>query len=189
MASILEVYGICFGLMTHPTSYIIEPFDPAKHRREEFDCSVEALNDYLKKRARKEMEGSLAACFVAVPADEPGRIAGFYTLSAATIGTVDLPEAMTRKLSRYRDFPATLLGRLARSVAFKGMGIGDRLMMSALARAASSSLEIAAWAMVTDPKDDSARRFYQSFGFSELDESRMFIPMKNVAVMLGAKAP
>lgn len=189
MPSNQESFGIGFASVIHQASYIIEPLDPSKHGRDEFDCGVDALNDYLKKRARKEMEAGLAACFVAVPADEPGRIAGFYTLSAATIGTVDLPEAVTRRLPRYRDFPATLVGRLARSVTFKGMGIGDRLMMSALARAATSSLEVASWAVVTDPKDEAARRFYQTFGFSDLDGSRMFIPMKDVAVMLGANAP
>ena len=131
----------------------------------------------------------MAACFVAVPVDEPGRIARFYTLFVVTIGTTDVSEAMTRKLSRYRDFPATLVGRLARSEAFKGMGIGDRLIMSALARAATSSLKVASWAVVTDPKVEAARGFYQAIGFSEVAGSRMFIPTKVVAVMLGAQTP
>ena len=112
--------------------YLIEPLDPSKHRREEFDCGVGALNDYLKKRARKEMDVGLAVGFVAVPESDPGCIAGFYTLSAATIVTTELPEAVTKKLPRYGEFPATLLGRLARSTAFKGQGLGDRLMMSAV---------------------------------------------------------
>ena len=173
----------------HQQPYHIEPLDPSKHRRDEFDCGVDALNDYLKKRARKEMDAGLAVCFVAVPESDPGCIAGFYTLSAATVLTAALPESLTKRLPRYGDFPATLVGRLARSVAFKGKGIGDRLMMSAFARAATTSLEVASWAVVTDPKDDAARRFYQTFGFSRLDENRMFIPMKDVAVMLGANAP
>lgn len=169
--------------------YLIEPLDPLKHRREEFDCGVEALNDYMKKRARKEIEAGLAVCFVAVPESDPGCIAGFYTLSAATILTTALPEAVTKKLPRYGEFPATLLGRLARSTAFKGQGLGDRLIMSAFARAAHAADEVASWAIVTDPKDDKARRFYGEFGFSELSENRLLMTMKQVKALLSANAP
>lgn len=53
--------------MSDSRKYLIEPLDPSKHRREEFDCGVDPLDDYLKKRARKEMDAGLAVCFVAVP--------------------------------------------------------------------------------------------------------------------------
>jgi len=171
--------------MSDSRNYLIEPLDPSKHRREEFDCGVDALDDYLKKRSRKEMDAGLVVCFVAVPENDPGCIAGFYTLSAATILTTALPEVMTRKLPRYGEFPATLLGRLARSTHFRGQGLGDRLMISALARAAHGAEEVASWAIVTDPKDDNARRFYEEFGFSELNANRLFVTMKQVKVLLG----
>lgn len=175
--------------MSEPQKYLIEPLDPSKQRREEFDCGVDALNDYLKKRARKEMDAGLAVCCVAVPESDPGCIAGFYTLSAGTILTTALPEAVTKKLPRYGEFPATLLGRLARSKAFKGQGLGDRLMMSAFARAAHAAEEVASWAIVTDPKDDNARRFYEEFGFSVLGANRLFMTMKQVTTLLSANAP
>src|SRR5882757_992746 len=92
--------------------FFIEPLDPAKHRREAFDCGVVALNEFLRTRARKEAEAGMSACLVAVPRSEPTRIAGFYTLSAAIIQRTDLPEALTKKLPRYHELPATLLGRL-----------------------------------------------------------------------------
>jgi ribosomal protein S18 acetylase RimI-like enzyme len=175
--------------MAAPLKYLIEPLDPSKHRRDEFDCGVDALNDYLKKRARKEMDAGLAVCFVAVPESDPGCIAGFYTLSAATILTTALPEAVTKKLPRYGEFPATLLGRLARSTAFRSQGLGDRLMMSAFARVAHAADEVGSWAMVTDPKDDIARRFYEEFGFSELGANRLFMTMKQVKSLLSVNAP
>lgn len=175
--------------MSNSSHYVIEHLDPSKHRREEFDCGVGALNDYLKKRARKEMDAGLAVCFVAVPESDPGCIAGFYTLSAATILTTALPEPVTKKLPRYGEVPATLLGRLARSTVFKGQGLGDLLMMSAFARAAHAAEEVASWAMVTDPKDENARRFYEEFGFSELGASRHFMTMKQVKSRLSSTAP
>jgi predicted GNAT family N-acyltransferase len=170
--------------------FIIEPLDPAKHRRDEFDCGVPALNDYLKTRARKEMDAGVAVCFAAVPENEPGRIAGYYTLSAALIKRVELvDEKLLKKLPRYPDFPATLLGRLARSLDFKGRGLGDRLMVSAMNRAASGSQEIASWAMITDPKDGKAVDFYAGFGFLPLNETRMMMPMARIRVLLGSNAP
>jgi ribosomal protein S18 acetylase RimI-like enzyme len=176
--------------MNERPRFIIEPLDPAKHRREEFDCGVPALNDYLKTRARKEMDAGVAVCFVAVPENDPEKIAGFYTLSAAAIRRVDLvDDKLLKKLPRYRDFPATLLGRLARSLDFKGCGLGDRLMVSALERANSSSLEVASWAMVTDPMDDQAAGFYTGFGFRFLTETRMFLTMAQIRALLGSNAP
>ncbi len=175
--------------MTVQPPFRIEPLDPAKHRREEFDCGVPILNDYLKTRARKEMEARVAVCFVAVPEADPGCVAGFYTLSSATVLATDVPEELRRKLPRYPEFPATLLGRLARSLQFKGQRLGDRLMISALERAVAGASDIASWSMVTDPKDENARRFYAEFGFSSLNEHRMFMPLKMAADWLKAKAP
>src|SRR2546428_679454 len=121
--------------MTSDIKYSIEPLNPAKHRRGEFDCGVTALNDFIRTKARKEMETGTSACFVLVPETDRGCIAGYYTLSAATVFSAELPESMVRKLPRYRELPATLLGRMARDVNFKGQRIGDRLMADALGRA------------------------------------------------------
>lgn len=175
--------------MKNALPFIIEPLDPAKHRREEFACGVEALDGYLRTRARKEMDAGVAVCFVAVPEDEPERIAGYYTLSAASIRRADLAdEKLLKKLPRYPDFPATLLGRLARSLDFKGQGLGDRLMISAMARAEAGAREVASWALVTDPKDEAAADFYAGFGFITLAGTRMMMPMSNIRVLLDPNA-
>lgn len=168
-------------------AFIVEPLNPAKHRREEFDCGVAAMNDFLWLRARKEMEAGTSACFVMVPDDEPAVIAGYYTLSAATIQRTALPESVTKKLPRYNELPATLLGRLARDLRFKGQQIGERLMASMLHRSVKASGEVASWAIVTDPKDEKARAFYACFGFQPLTESRQFIPMKSAAQWISAR--
>jgi predicted N-acetyltransferase YhbS len=133
------------------------------------------------------MEARASACFVLVPLDDPGRIAGYYTLSAAEIITAELPEVLAKKLPRYRSLPATLLGRLARDIAFRGQGAGNRLIMDALARAFAGSSEIGSVAVVTDPKDERAAAFYQGFGFIRLNDRRLTLPMKDVARLLLGK--
>jgi predicted GNAT family N-acyltransferase len=167
--------------------FIVEALNPSKHRREAFDCGVEALNEFLRTRAGREMEAGTSACFAMVPQSTPTQIAGFYTLSAATIRRAELPEALLKRLPRYPELPATLLGRLARSLEWKGQGLGDRLMLSALTRTAAAAQEVASWAVVTDPKDQQARRFYESFGFRALTAERLFVPMKEVVAQLSAR--
>ena len=166
--------------MSDSPQYIIEPLDTTRHRRAEFVCETPELTDFLQKRARKEMEGRASACFVLVAANDLGRIVGYYTLSQTSVIAQKLPEAMTKKLPRYPELGATLLGRLARDLAWRGKGIGRLLLVDALRRSVRLSAEAGAVVVVTDPKDQSARTFYQAYGFQPLDERRLFIPMKDL---------
>ncbi len=168
--------------------FLIQPLDPAIHRREEFGCESPELTAFLQKQARKEMEAGASACFVLVLKTYPGRIAGFYTLSAAEINATELPEKLAKKLPRYAKLPATLLGRLARDSAFQGRGIGDRLMFNALARAWSSSRELGSMAVIADPKNEKAAAFYRDFHFLSLKPSRLFLPMREVEQLLANRA-
>lgn len=58
-------------------------------------------------------------------------------------------------------------------------------MVDALKRAYESSSVIGSVAIVVDPKDHRAAKFYAEFGFKPLDGSRMFLPMKTVPEWLG----
>jgi Mg2+ and Co2+ transporter CorA len=60
-------------------------------------------------------------------------------------------------------------------------------MISALTRALEGAKQVASWAVVTDPKDEKARRFYGAFGFKPLTAERMFVSMKDVAAQLNAR--
>jgi predicted N-acetyltransferase YhbS len=171
--------------MADQPQFTFEILDPAVHRREEFACESPELTAFLQTRARKEAKSRTSACFVLVPVADPGQIAGYYTLSATTLELEKLPVELTRKLPRYPRLPATLLGRLARALAFKGQGIGDLLMVDALKRAYENSSVIGSVAVVVDPKDDHAAKFYGTFGFKPLDGRQMFLPMKAVPEWLG----
>jgi GNAT superfamily N-acetyltransferase len=164
--------------------YCIERLDPAKHRRDQFHCESRELTEFIQKRAYREMEARTSVCFVLVPLADSGRIAGFYTLSAAEISAHHLPGHLARRLPRYGQMPATLLGRLARDEAFRGQGMGDRLMEDALARALAGSAEVGSIGVITDPKNDWAARFYGEFGFHQLTGGRLFLPMAEIVRLL-----
>jgi len=111
-------------------------------------------------------------------------IAGYYTLSQYAIDAGELTsEVATRlRVPKYEKLPATLLGRLARSLEFKGAGLGELLLMGALKRALEHSRNIASLAVVVDSKDEKAKAFYRAYGFIDLPDhpNRLFIPMHTV---------
>jgi predicted GNAT family N-acyltransferase len=158
-----------------------EPLDK-KHDRAAFSCEHERLNKYLREQASQEVRKRVSAVYVLTP---DGRtIAGYYTLSQYAVDAGELPVEVAHKLDlpRYDKLPATLLGRLARSIDFKGMGIGEILLMGALKRALEHSRNIASLAVVVDAKDERARAFYKAYGFLDLPghANRLFIPMRTV---------
>jgi len=115
-------------------------------------------------------------------------IAGYYTLSQYSIDPGQLPAELQRKLPKYDKFPATLLGRLARSKQFRGAGLGEMLLMGALRKALELSRSIASFAVVVDAKDRAAREFYLRYGFVDLPEhpNRLLMQMKTVEALFVA---
>ena len=57
----------------------------AHHDRAAFRCGLPELDAYLQTRAGQDVRRQVAAVFVMAPDDEPHRVAGFYTLSAASV--------------------------------------------------------------------------------------------------------
>lgn len=163
--------------------YVCTPL-AGHHDRTRFRCGVPELDDYLRRRAGQDIRRRAAAVFVLSPADEPSRVAGYYTLSAASIVLGDLPKKVAKKLPRYPHVPAVLIGRLARDTEFPGTG--KLLLIDALSRSLRHSRDIAAAVILVDAKNDQARTFYSHFGFTSLagHPRRMFLPMKTVEALL-----
>lgn len=110
---------------------------------------------------------------------------GYYTLSMTSVALVGLPDEMSRRLPRYPEVPAALLGRLAIQSGHQGTGLGKALLFDVMRRVYEASLGVAAFALVVDAKDQRAADFYQSYGFVPLtdDESRLILPMTTIAPM------
>jgi ribosomal protein S18 acetylase RimI-like enzyme len=153
------------------------------HDRAHFSCGVPALDTYLQKQARQDVRRRVAVAFVATP--DGKTIAGYYTLSQYSVELGVLPEEIAGKLPRYPLVPATLIGRLAVSAAFRGQGIGELLLMDALSRSLNGSREVASAAVIVDAKDDRAAAFYRKYGFLELPKIAMrpFLPMATVEAL------
>jgi GNAT superfamily N-acetyltransferase len=148
-----------------------------------FRASRSRLTDICKERATQEIRKRVAAVYVLTP--DGKMIAGYYTLSQYAIEAGELPSELVQQLHlpKYDKLPATLLGRLARSLEFKGRGLGELLLMGALKRALEHSRNIASVAVVVDAIDENAHAFYGRYGFIDIPNhpNRLFMPMKTVA--------
>ncbi len=155
--------------------YIIEPLS-ASHDREPFDCGEPSLNDFLKRFARQNDEKGLGRTFVAVEAGSPA-IKGYYTLSNGSLKFDNVPE----KLPRY-PIPVAHLGRLAVDVSARGQGLGEYLLLDALARIAAVAGQIGIYAIEVYALSEQAKNFYLKYGFRPLldDALHLYLPMKAV---------
>ncbi len=153
----------------------IRPLDAA-HDRTTFDCGNMPLNRYLTSQAGQDVRRKVSACFVATDVIS-GAIAGYYTLSAASVPLTDLPDKLIKKLPRYLSVPTARLGRLAVATGFQARGLGGVLLFDALTRAIKSDLM--AFAMIVDAKDAAAARFYEHHGFQAFADhpSALFMPL------------
>jgi GNAT superfamily N-acetyltransferase len=148
-----------------------------------FDCGQSPLNDYIQRYATQDVRRNIARVFVICPQNDPSQIAGFYTLSAASVQCTELPAQIAKKLPRY-PIPVALIGRLAVSNHYQGQGLGSVLLIDACRKVRLAHAMLAVVGIVVDAKDASAEHFYQHFGFTSLDNSlgtkvrRLFLAMQ-----------
>lgn len=150
------------------------------HNRQGFECEERALTDYIRKQVSQDVKKRLAICFVA--ADNDNNVVGYYTLTSESLGRELIPEKYLKKVPKNYNAPVILLGRLARDLKQKGTGLGEHLLLDALFRAFTLSEEsIGAMAVVVDPINQYALKFYEKYGFEQLpDSEKMFLPMNTI---------
>jgi len=140
-----------------------------------FDCGVEALNRWLRRASGVT---GLSATFVIA---NHGRVAGFYTLSAATVRS----EAAPVRLRRGAPEPVLKLGRLAVDGGSQGRGLGMALLMDAFARTYAVSRHTHIAALVADAPDASAR-WLERAGFLRVpgDATTMFVALGAIEALV-----
>lgn len=122
----------------------------------------------------------MAQVFVAA-GDTPGKIAGYYSLSAASFEKAELPPALAKRLPHY-PVPAAVLGRLAIDREKQGRGLGEMLLLDAIRRVDRASTAIAIYALIVDAKNANAQAFYERYGFRMFARAprRLFLPLETL---------
>lgn len=154
------------------------PLEPTVHDREDFACGIPALDEYIRRFAEQHRRRGISSVYVVTDSAEPGRILGYYTLSAVEVDGRRLVEADRKKLPRY-PVPCFRMGRLACRSDQRGRGLGKVLIGCAVDRCLKARTQVAAYALIVDAKDDAAKAFYMHFGFKSLLDARMtlYLPL------------
>lgn len=163
----------------------IEPLDSRRHKRSNFCCGKESLDNYLRKQASQDQKRKIATIFVLV--DEvinipESDILGYYSLSNYSIDITELDPSLAKTLPRYPQLPATLLGRLAVDHPQIGKRFGELLLIDALKKSLEVSQQIASLAVIAEAIDEQAAQFYLKYGFQRFNHnsSKLYLPLKSI---------
>lgn len=148
------------------------------HNRKNFSCGIDELDNYLKQYANQDIKKRLAVCYVI--ADQDNDVIGYYTLSSNSIDLSDIPGDLAKSL-KYVEIPVVIIGRLAVHKDYQGNKLGQTLLIDALKRIIEISALVGNHAVIVDPINDIATKFYAKLGFVPLKTSnRMFLPLKTI---------
>ena len=154
-----------------------------KHDRATFASGNDRIDTYFRQTVSQDVKRGYAACYVLVE-KASAKIAGFYTLSSYAIPLTELTEAVARKLPRYPNVPAALIGWLGRDIAFRGQHVGSVLLADAIARLAASPIGV--HAICAEAIDDAAAAFYEAHQFQRFVSrpNNLYLPMKTAAALI-----
>jgi predicted GNAT family N-acyltransferase len=159
-------------------TFAVEELEAKRHDRTGFDCGVEPLNRYLKTLAGQHRAKGIATTFVLVDTEQPSRVLGYYSLSAASLAFDRLTEADRKGLPAY-PVPAVRIGRLATSVSVRGQRLGELLLQNAIKRILQTRNSLGVHAVVVEAKDSTAEGFYRKLGFRLCDPKsrQLYLPL------------
>jgi GNAT superfamily N-acetyltransferase len=145
----------------------------------EFSCGDEIKDDWIRRFAIANHFGGGARVYVAT---RGARIAGFYTLSSASIQHKDATPRMSKAMPN--PIPAVLLGRLAVDMKEAGQGLGTALVRDAVIRTVQAAEVVGIRVLLAHAASAEARRFYIDRGFDPSPTD----PMHLVIILKAARA-
>ena len=148
------------------------------HDRNSFDCGVPALNNYLQKYALQNQKKHAARTYVSTRGNQ---IVGYYSLAYGSVSLEEAPQSVRSGLPRH-PIPVILLARLAVDSTEQGKGLGAALLKDALIRTIQAAEIAGLRAILVHAKDNSAKRFYEKFGFepSPIDAYHLFLRLPDI---------
>jgi GNAT superfamily N-acetyltransferase len=166
------------------TAWHEEPIDK-KHDRDTFECGEEALNEFLRRYARKSHEMGGAKTFLAIDDADHKTILGFYSLSPASVNYARTPGIIRHGLARH-DVPGFRLARLAVDRRFQGQGVGGQLLLAAGRRCLSAAKEVGGVVLVIDARNERVAGWYASYGAVPLMDAplTLLLPLATIANVL-----
>jgi GNAT superfamily N-acetyltransferase len=160
-----------------------------KHDREAFDCGEEALNEFLRRHARKSHDLGGAKTFLVIDDGDNKTILGFYSLSPGSVEYARTPEIGKRGLARH-DVPGFRLARLAVDGKVQGQGIGGQLLLAAGRRCLRAASEVGGVVLLIDAKNERVAKWYAGYGAAPLLDTplSLVLPLATIEAALIKRA-
>jgi GNAT superfamily N-acetyltransferase len=130
------------------------------HQLDDFDCNVDSLNDWLKKRAYQNQLSGASRSYVVL---EGKRVVGYYCLASGALELSDSPTQVRRNMPN--PIPVAILGRLAVDKSFQGKGLGVALLQDAVLRTAQAGGILGIRGLLVHALSMEAKTFYEHHGF------------------------
>mgnify|MGYP001138670217 FL=1 len=143
------------------------------HRLDAFDCGVDSLNDWLKRRARANQVSGASRTYVVT--DTEGRVAGYYCLASGALALAQAPGGVRRNMPD--PIPMAILGRLAVDRNWQGQGLGAALLRDAVERTQAASNILGIRGLLVHALTDEAKAFYERYGFMASSARPMMLVM------------
>jgi hypothetical protein len=114
-------------------------------------------------------------------ADDPSRIAGFYTLSTSFVERADMSKKIKNKTPLGIPAPVALLGFMGRDDAAT-KGLGAALMYDAALRVSLIQKSIAIWGLFLHAENGRLAEWYEQLGFyrAERNVLHMYAPLSRI---------
>lgn len=168
------------GQFTPPTPISDE------HDLAPFDCGVQVLNDWLKKRALANHRSGASRTYVLCQGRE---VIGYYCLATGAVDHDVSPSQLRRNMPN--PIPVVVLGRLAVDRRYQNRKLGRILLRDANARTLQVASIAGAVALTVHALSDDARRFYLSSGFVPLPSQPMtlYLLLKTIEQTMTGSLP
>ena len=128
-----------------------------------FDCAIQSLNDWLKRRALANQISGATRSYVVCDAGDKQRVMGYYALASGALAAVDAPGAVRRNMPD--PIPMVILGRLAADKVWQGRGLGLALLQDAVLRAAQAARILGVRGVLVHAISTDAKAFFERHGF------------------------
>ena len=132
---------------------VIEPFDPARHKRSGFSCGTDCLDNFMRLSARKRQKDDFTRVFAAGAEGSP-KVLGYDALNAHAVATGELGADRPRRAPNTGSL-ALYLSMTAVDRNWQGKGLGSDLATDALGRALNVAGEVGLKLVVPDVIDDA----------------------------------
>lgn len=140
-----------------------------------FDCEEVSLNRFLTSYARQADEHNSARTWVYLNKGDR-KISSYISIANTSI---EKDEANSAIKSYINPIPALLIARLAVDKNYKRQGLGEELLLFGFKKAKEMNEISAIQAIVVDTINESAKSFYQRYGFTKIGKTDKMIISTN----------